>query len=468
MPDPDLSPLRVAIVGGGFSGALVAIHLLRAARPVHIDLIDPRPAGRGLAYSTLWDDHLLNVPAVRMSAFGSEPLNFLNWLHANGKPTAPPDYFAPRKLFGTYIQDLLQTAARESAPRNSRFRQHYTEAVALSHDGIQARIALANGERITVDKVVIATGNPAPRKLPNAPGGYFGSPWLPGALAGIDPDREVLLIGAGLTAVDAFLALESQGHRGRIHFVSRRGKVPHAHTSYRPLHEPFAPPAKASARELLHAIRARVREAEQHGVDWRAVIDSLRNNTNDIWCSLGIVEQRRVLRHAKTWWDIHRHRMAPEIGARVSAARFRGQLQVHAGRVQSLLEDEQNISAQILQRNGQPMTLHVARVISCTGADEDYRRVPNPLIQSLLNTERIAPNYIGKGIQTDSHGAVIDADGVTNDWLLTLGPPRLGGLLETIAVPELRKQAEALASYLSAIVYEPVEVPLELYLAAGI
>jgi uncharacterized NAD(P)/FAD-binding protein YdhS len=95
-------PLRAIIVGGGFSGTLVAIHPLRQGGGVHIDLIDPRIPGRGLAYSTVWDDHLLNVPAIRMSALGSEPLHFLDWLHANGKPGADAGSFAPRKLNGTY------------------------------------------------------------------------------------------------------------------------------------------------------------------------------------------------------------------------------------------------------------------------------------------------------------------------------------------------------------------------------
>jgi len=472
MPDPDQSPLRVAIVGGGFSGTLVAVHLLRGDLPVHIDLIDPRAAGRGLAYSTIWDDHLLNVPAVRMSAFGSEPMHFLDWLHSNGKPGAAPDFFAPRRLFGTYLQDLLQTSIRAAESR-SRFRQHYADATALAHDGLQARLALRNGDVVYADKIVVATGNPAPRTLPGAPAAYFGSPWIPGALAGLHYDdghagSEVLLIGAGLTAVDAFLALESQGYRGKIHCVSRRGKLPHAHTFYRPLPEAFVPPANAGARELLHAIRARVREAESLGADWRAVIDSLRNITNDIWCAMGLAEQRRVLRHLKTWWDIHRHRMAPEIGAKVAAAQERGQFCVHAGRVHRLVEQEDGVRAEIVQRNGAPLSLRVVRVINCTGPEEDYRNLPNPLIKSLVGTERIAPNIIGKGLQTDAFGALIDGSGVTSNWLYTMGPPRLGGLFETTAVPELRKQAEALASYLSAVIYEPVEVPVELYLAAGI
>jgi len=204
------------------------------------------------------------------------------------------------------------------------------------------------------------------------------------------------------------------------------------------------------------------------GADWRAVIDSLRNITNDIWCAMCLAEQRRVLRHLKTWWDIHRHRMAPEIGAKVTAARACGQFCVHAGRVHRLVEEGDGVRAEILQRNGAPLSLQVVRVINCTGPEDDYRNLPNPLIKGLIGTERIAPNMIGKGLQTDAFGALIDGSGVTSNWLYTVGPPRLGGLFETTAVPELRKQAEALASYLSAVIYEPVEVPVELYLAAGI
>lgn len=326
---------------------------------------------------------------------------------------------------------------------------------------------------VQADKIVIATGNPAPRSLSGAPAGYYGSPWIPGALAGLHydeerPNRDLLLIGSGLTAIDAFLALESQGYRGKIHCVSRSGKLPHPHTCYHPLPDAFIAPRDAAARELLRAIRRRVREVESQGVDWRAIIDSLRNVTNDIWCSMGVAEQRRVLRHLKTWWDIHRHRMAPEIAAKVTAARDGGKLCILAGRIQRLLEHKNGIHAEITQRTGESLTLNVERVISCTGSEEDYRRLPNPLIQSLLSTQRIAPNHIGRGLRADPYGGLIDAAGIANDWLLTLGPPRVGGLFETTAVPELRKQAEALASYLSAVIREPVEVPVELYLAAGI
>ncbi len=464
---PEASPLRVAIVGGGFSGTLVAIHLLHEERPVHIDLVDPRTAGRGLAYSTVWDDHLLNVPAVRMSAFGSEPLHFLDWLHANGQPAAAADAFAPRKLYGTYLQDTLQASIRAAGER-SRFRQHYSEATDLSYNARRARLSLRNGERLQADKVVIATGNPAPRPLSNKVPGYFGSPWEAGAFAGLDPDRDVLLIGAGLTAVDAFLALASQRHRARIHVVSRRGKMPQPHTSYKPLADALIIPKSIGARDLVRIIRRRVRDAATHGQDWRAVIDSLRPVTNEVWCGLELNEQRRVLRHLKTWWDIHRHRMAPEIGVKIAAARASGQLCVHAGRCGRFSAQADGIETTVALRAGGKLPLSVQRAINCTGPNLDYRLLPNPLIQALFDTGRIRSNYLGTGLQTNAHGALIDSDGVTSEWLLALGPPRIGGLLETIAVPEIRKQAEALASYLMSRIYEPVETPVELLMAAGI
>ena len=203
-------PLRAIIVGAGFSGTLVAIHLLRQGTCVHIDLIDPRIPGRGLAYSTVWDDHLLNVPAIRMSAFGSEPMHFLDWLHANGRPDADAGSFAPRKLYGAYLQDVLENSVRTASARCT-FRHHMGEAVHAWSDSVSAYVLLRNGERVQGGKIVLACGNPPPRPL----AGGVDSPWVPGAFANLDRDRDILLIGAGLTAVDAFLALQAQGHRAK-------------------------------------------------------------------------------------------------------------------------------------------------------------------------------------------------------------------------------------------------------------
>jgi uncharacterized NAD(P)/FAD-binding protein YdhS len=460
-------PLRVAIIGAGFSGAMVAIHLLRQSDSAQIEIIDERLPGRGLAYSTHCDQHLLNVPAIRMSAFGNEPHHFLNWWQSHGNAAADAGSFAPRKIYGTYIQDVLETAAR-SAGSNVRFLHHVSSVVELYFDGLSVHVILRNGSRLEVDRVVLALGNPTPRDSFPSQEGYYSSPWQGDALAGIAPDRRVLLIGSGLTAVDAFLMLVSQGHVGPIHMVSRRGQLPRAHETYRPLADAFSVSGKVTARRLVRLIRADVEMAESQGTNWRAVIDSLRSVTNELWQQLGASEQLRVFRHLKTWWDVHRHRMAPEIGAKIQDAVSRKQLVVHAGRVQQLMPRDSGLQVEVRLGEGSILSIDVDRVINCTGPDSDYQETRNPLIRHLLATGLVSPGRIGRGLQTNEQGELVDRNRRRLDWLFTLGPPRLGDLFETTAVPELRRQAEALANHLLSVDREPVEILPEMFLAAGI
>jgi uncharacterized NAD(P)/FAD-binding protein YdhS len=402
-----------------------------------------------------------------MSAFGSDPKHFMQWLAKNGYPGATPDTFVPRKVFGGYLQDVLQSAIHESSP-NYRYRHHGSRVVDISHNREAAKVFLANGDRIVADRVVLALGNPAPRRLDAPSEGYYNSPWENGALTDLPPTAMVVLIGTGLTAVDAFLALEAQGHQGHIFCVSRRGKLPHVHTVYHSLLEPVDPVGVQTARGLLRSLRLHVEKAQQQGYEWRAVVDSLRPVTNAVWEGFDAKEKFRVFRHLKTWWDIHRHRMAPEIGIKLDKAVAQGRLRVVVGRLRRITAESERLRVEIMQRSQTGLTLTVDRLINCTGSEEDYRRSPNLLVQSLLEGGSIQPDPIGKGLWTDAHGALIDSKGRPSDWLFTLGPPRSGGLFETTAVPEVRIQAEALAHYLVSTRYEAPVIPVEHYLAAGI
>src|SRR6202166_1577540 len=102
----------IAIIGGGVSGALTAFHLVRQRTPARIILIDRRPDfGLGLAYSTPSLRHLLNVPAGKISALPDHPNHFLHWLRRNHDPAATEKTFAPRAVFGRYIQSLLASTS---------------------------------------------------------------------------------------------------------------------------------------------------------------------------------------------------------------------------------------------------------------------------------------------------------------------------------------------------------------------
>jgi len=460
-------PLRVTIIGAGFSGTMAAVHLLRQDLPVRIELVDRRVPGRGLAYSTAYEEHLLNVPAIRMSAFGDDPGHFLDWLRSHGRPDADPHMFAPRKLYGAYIQDTLETTA-EAAGASSGIQHHFTYASKLDFDGVSVSVQLENGRRLQADRVILATGNPAPRSVAEQSPRYFSSPWAANALAHVPAEKDVLLIGAGLTAVDALIALLSRGHTGRVHMVSRRGKLPRAHTSYRTLPVPVELPGQPTARSLVRAVRQHAQKAQAQGMDWRAVLDSIRPITNEVWQKLLPRDQLRILRHAKTWWDIHRHRMAPEIGVQVDDAVASKRLLVHSGRLKRIRETNSGLDAEISLRSGQILTLAVDRVINCTGPDADYRQTENSFIRSLQNSGFAEAGAIGKGLRTTEQGELLAANGRPLEWLLALGPPRFGDLFETIAVPELRRQAEALANHLFSIGREPVEVMPDLFIAAGI
>ncbi len=326
----------IAIVGAGFSGTLLALHLLhRCPAPARITLIDRRSQfGRGQAYATGNPSHLLNVPAARMSAFHDRPGHFVEWLRRQPEGEAlAAQGFVPRLLFGAYIRHLLSEDMKR--PENDgRLRLLRGDVLGLTETEAGLTLALDGDRLAAADMAVLAIGNfppePPAAAAPDFLDGplYCPDPWAPEALAGLDADAAVLLIGTGLTMVDAVVSLLDRGHRGPIHALSRRGLLPRRHA-------PGSPPAPASPVpalpatlvELTRVLRAEMRQAVARGEDWRPVIDRLRPFTQDVWRSLPAADKARFLRHLRPWWDVHRHRMAGTVADRIEAARQSGQLQ---------------------------------------------------------------------------------------------------------------------------------------------
>lgn len=446
-----ISPITFAIVGGGFSGSLVAANLLRkATMPLSIKLIErSSQVGRGVAYGTQVDCHLLNVPAGKMSAFPDEPNHFLNWLHQNGHQEVTASTFVPRKVYGDYVQATLKSA-EDNAPANVCLERILDEAIAIETTTDSTTVYLSSGQRLYVQKVVLALGNfsatsPAPLTAV-ANTGYVKDAWASDAIADLNPEDAILLVGTGLTMADAVVALHQQGFKGQIHAVSRHGLMPQRHKPTTP-YQTFidVETAPKTARGLLHLVRQELQQAQ----DWRAVIDAIRPVTQQLWQVLPFNEQKRFLRHVKAYWEVHRHRIATEIANILDAAIKSGQLMHYAGRVQSCRELANQVEVRIQERGThKDITLQVKRIINCTGANCNYRRLQHPLIASLQEQRLIRPNALGMGIDTAANGALIDADGKASPMLYTLGTPRKGNLWETTAVPEIRVQAANLAQEL--------------------
>lgn len=436
---------HVAIVGAGFSGTLLAINLLRHDGP-QATLIERAPVvGKGVAYGTANLDHVLNVRAANMSAFPDEPDHFVRWLNGRGVADAGRA-FVPRAIYGEYLQGLLE-AARALAPE--RLRIVSDAATDIVANGA-VRVALAGGGVLDADAAVLAVGN-LPPHVPPGMGGVTGSsryrsnPWDPAIARGLGDDDTVLLIGTGLTMVDVALTLEAEGFGGRIVALSRRGLVPNRHAPAPPNDDPLAERPRGHLSALIHAVRAR-----GDAIGWRNAVDELRPFTQALWGQADKGQRSRFLRHLRPWWDVHRHRLAPVVADRVAALIDSGRLIVVAGKTYGAVETDMGMEITWRPRGADGLErMAVQRVVNCTGPQGDLRRTTEALLMRLVERGTIRPDEEHLGIDVDSGCRTIAAGGLANDTVFALGPMTRGAFWESIAVPDIRRQAWDLARLLS-------------------
>lgn len=432
-----MSPSHVAVIGAGASGAIQALHLLKAGIG-RVTLIErARAPGRGVAYSTTRGEHLLNVHARRMSPFTDDPGHFARWFEARG---GHEEGFAPRMVYGDYLAGLVADAGEGLEIVRG-------EAVDVAPG---ETVRLADGRRIDADAVILAPGNFPPATPPGidpaALGDFWvGDPWAGDMLAGLGADDTILLVGTGLTAVDVAMTLETAGFAGRIVALSRRGLLPRPHGA----HEEHVSPATGlptRCAALVRRIRARAEE-----IGWRGAVHELRPVTQDLWMAAGLAERRRFLRHLRPWWDVHRHRIAPDIGRAIAAMRSADRLDAIAGKIVSARADgDAAIVAYRPRGAGDAERLRAARVVNCTGPEMDISRSGDPLLSALLASGRLRLDPLRIGLDVDPACAAIDAEGRVSDSLSVIGPVTRGTFWECVAVPDIRVQADRIAARLAA------------------
>jgi uncharacterized NAD(P)/FAD-binding protein YdhS len=439
----------LAVIGAGASGVLLAAHMAHAGPELRVALLDAGGrAARGLAYGTPYGAHLLNVPAAKMSAFVDDPDHFVEWLKIQS-PGAHGRTYAARSLYGDYLADVLGTIAGPHGP----ISRVAGTAIGLTREAHGWKVHLHDGRTIVATSLVLALGNlpPANPIQPDAgaPSNYLRDPWGPGAAQGLSAEAPVLIIGTGLTMVDLVLALRAEGHRGTIHGISRRGLLPQAHAPYLPLTRSM-PLLSGSPRTVLRSLRKELGMALGEGHDWRAIIDALRPQTHVIWQAWTLAERASFLRHARPWWEIHRHRLAPEVADELHALLESGSLVVHRGRIVSMGETTDGVEVEWRDASDSPSRLEVARVINCTGPDTNYATVDLPLVVQMRRAGWLVPDTLGLGVESDKDGRLLAPDGTVVPELFTIGPLRRPALWESTAIPEIRAQADRLARLIVA------------------
>jgi len=448
----------IAIIGGGFCGAMTAVHLLRSW-PAHVSILlfeSTNEPGKGVAYTTNTSGHLLNVAARNMSAFPEEPLHFVHWLKQL------PDYhlrneeeigqlFAPRLLFGRYIQEILQRTANEHPDLISIIKQRVTSC---KKNGDEFVLQTASGNSFSADKVVLATGNFLPGKPKGIPASftlstrYFKNPWDPSAVKSTEDKHPVLIVGTGLTMVDVVIGITENKPQQKIIALSPKGYEILSHKQYG--HQPaileeLHPPYRLD--QLVTIFRKQIKAVWKQGITGEAVVDAVRSRTQEIWRALTPAEKKRFLSHLRHLWGLARHRLPAGIHSIIRQLRERGQLTIIPGRIVDAHEiDGGAVITYYERKTNSVKELLVSRVVNCTGPQTDILRLDDPLFRQLYADGMVMADPLGMGIRCDEAGRPLLADGSVTHNLFVVGSLLKGDRWESTAVPELRMQAREISN----------------------
>ena len=451
--DANSQPADLAIIGGGAAGTLVALHALRdAQRPLQVVVYEPASTlGQGIAYATPWPEHLLNVPAGRMSALPEQPGDFVDYLqaagiHAQDARGALEARFVARGHYAGYLQQRLREAAADSAAELQVRRQAVLELQRTPHG---LRMTLADGTHADARQVVLACGNsmrplPVPGATTLAPG-HVAEAWDYQGVRLLAGKGELGIIGSGLSMVDSVLALFAAGQQATVHVFSRHAlmPLPHAHGAAATF-DP-QPLLGMTLRQRLRALRHHAAQARQQGIPWQSVMERIRPLGQALWRSLDAADQRRFLRHVVRYWDVHRHRIAEPVHAQLRAAIAEGRLQLHRVRLQGVVAQEHGVL--LGARCGDALRQWpLAGLVNATGVENRADALRNPLLKHLLATGAARPGPLGLGLDSEADGDRLrDAGGEVQPDIGVLGSLRIGTLWESLAVPELRQQAAQVA-----------------------
>jgi uncharacterized NAD(P)/FAD-binding protein YdhS len=444
----------VAVIGGGAAGAAAFGELLAQfdGGTVHW-IVGQHAPGRGVAYATSDDRHLLNVRAAAMGVFQEHGEDFIQHASRQLGQVKGTD-FLPRRMFGDFIQ--AQVGARIDAARRAgrSFRIHPGSAREIVSRGSDGHAVRVGADRwIEVSDVVLAVGALAQRPLRTVSttaltgGAYELDPWR------LDrhpqPPRRVMVIGTGLTAVDTLLSAAVRWPHAELVAVSRHGLLPFTHS--------ILPLAAYAQQEALNgdllacdgpaAMFRRVRRAIEQADDteWRSIIDGMRPINAQLWQGLTHARRRQFLRHARWVWEAARHRMAPATGEAIYQLQEEGRLQVFAARVLDV-DGASPLQVTLRERSTQLVsTLEADLVIQATGLDTAVAYGAHELLSQLLRDGLAVADALQLGLLAQPDGQLTDAHGQPLPGLHAMGSLLRGNLWECTAMPEIRVAAHRLA-----------------------
>jgi uncharacterized NAD(P)/FAD-binding protein YdhS len=419
---------KIAIVGGGASGILVAVNLAKqSSDQVHVSIVEPRKIlGQGIAYSTMDEGHVLNVPAGRMSIYVDDAGDFVNWAGCD------KNYFAPRKQYFRYLLERFNSARGG----NVEFTHFCSTADSIEKDENKWRIICADGQKLLVDAVVIAIGHGEAIALPNGDkdltsSGYIDDPWRNFATP---KDGHMIGIGTGLTFIDYALSHIRRNEKNTATGISRNGLLPEQHLQNRA--EPLEVPAE------VRTSPSEIRQFIENSQDWRAAQDGVRHQLPEIWHNWSNKHKSDFLSNDLRWWNVKRHRLAPEIADEVRVALEEDRIKIVQGQIERVNQIGEVFSVAL--HSGE--IFRGETVVNCLGYSVAGT---GSVIDNLVKNKLAVPAPLGLGLCTDfPRFNVINSENRAHPNLFAIGPILFGERFETTAIPELREQADEIAKSL--------------------
>lgn len=456
------APKSIVIVGGGASATLLLAQLslqlnAHSANPINIYIVDNSQAFKvGIAYNIEHPSFVLNVTANRMGAFPDKPEDFYQWLidypalwrnlHADFKTIEfQSTDFVPRMIYGAYLRwvfDQALTLAHSKNISTHRVVAQVTKINAIKNTK-RLQVIIDTQEALNADTVILATGNAHQNHQDLIDTHIFSSPYCKHFLQqDWSNTRDVIVLGSGLSMVDAIQYITQQGYQGKFHLLSRHGLIPLPHSSDHNAKEApdFLSQNLTSAKKIIRSIRKKITNNTLNGIGWQASINALRPHTNRLWLSLTDPE-RKKLKRLLPWWNIVRHRIPVDAYNAIKNLQHLDRLTITKGDVKKAESDGEYF---LLKLNNKTLFIKSEKMVVCSGYQYELMHFSNMLKEQLKPKDQLQKDLMNCNFNISNTHSIY-----------ALGPCLAGILFETTSIHDIRQQALYIA--------ESIKVDLKIF-----
>ena len=448
MPKDHATPVPLCIIGDGYSAATLLLHMATGNNGSglgigNVAVIGSGRLGAGQAFGCTSDQFRLNVRAGLMQLWPDQKSHFSEWAEQHiSDPDANTDVglFLRRCEFADYVESQL-----EEYGINSSIDRYRHRATGLYRSAQGWRVTLDDSSEVLARQIVIATGNPAPAwpfpmngETDNAK--LIQSPWRGDWVNDIEADKHVLIIGGGLTALDAVHALFQQRHTGSITIVTPHGTLPPKQTDWQFAPEPQWPDTP-TALSFLKCMRSTVGKESWTLPSWQERFEGLRVDISAAWMRMTPTDQSRLMRRVGWLWSLARFRAGPQAHSSATQLLKSGQLTIVPDRAIGLSHQTNGSLCLQLQKTDK---LVCDIVVNCSGAGKD------PLLRQMMSEGIVARHQTANSRPAlTSELAFLNPNGTAHDNLHALGPLTAHVTGDVLGAASISRQAKRLSQTLN-------------------